>query len=63
VASIWRQAFGIGTVLWSLGWVLTGSAQPQPSSCENIRNACQNAGFVGGGPQGDRLVLDCLVRG
>jgi hypothetical protein len=28
--------------------------------CEQIRTACKNAGFVQGGPIGDRLVLDCF---
>jgi len=32
-------------------------AQPP---CEQIRTACKNAGFVQGGPIGDRLVLDCF---
>jgi hypothetical protein len=28
--------------------------------CEQIRTACKNAGFVQGGPIGERLVLDCF---
>ena len=28
--------------------------------CEQIRTACKNAGFVQGGPIGNRLVLDCF---
>ena len=28
--------------------------------CEQIRTACKNAGFVQGGPVGERLVLDCF---
>ena len=32
----------------------------QSPSCEQIRTACKNAGFVQGGPIGDRLVLDCF---
>jgi len=60
VASIWRYAIGMGIVISSLGWLSTGSAQAQLSSCENIRKACRNAGFVMGGPEGDRLVRDCF---
>lgn len=60
MASIWRHVFGMGIVLSSLGWLLTGSAQAQLSSCEHIRQACRNAGFVWGGPEGDRLVRDCF---
>ena len=40
--------------------LLMGSAQAQPSSCEDIRKACRNAGFVVGGPEGDRLLRDCF---
>jgi Papain family cysteine protease len=68
VASIRRHVFGVGIVLFfgtgivpsSPGWLPTGSAQAQPSSCEGIRKACRNAGFVLGGPEGDRLVRDCF---
>jgi hypothetical protein len=52
--------FGMGMVLSSLGWLPTASAQAQPPSCEDIRKACRNAGFVMGGPEGDRLVRDCF---
>jgi hypothetical protein len=34
--------------------------QAQSPSCEQIRTACKNAGYVQGGPIGDRLVLDCF---
>jgi hypothetical protein len=60
VASIWRYVLAVGIVLSGLGWPPTGSAQAQPSSCEDIRKACRNAGFVLGGPDGDRLVRDCF---
>jgi hypothetical protein len=52
--------FGMGIVLSRPGWLPTGSAQAQPSSCEDIRKACRNAGFVLGGPEGDRLLRDCF---
>jgi hypothetical protein len=60
VASIWRYVFAVGILLSSLGSPPTGSAQAQSSSCEDIRKACRNAGFVVGGPEGDRLVRDCF---
>ena len=32
----------------------------QSAPCQQIRAACRNAGFVQGGPIGERLVLDCF---
>jgi hypothetical protein len=32
----------------------------QSAPCAQVRTACKNAGFVQGGPIGDRLVLDCF---
>jgi hypothetical protein len=60
MASIRRYAFGLGIVLSSLGWLSAGSAQEQPASCQAVRNACRDAGFVVGGPAGDRLMIDCF---
>jgi hypothetical protein len=60
VASIWRHVLAIGMVLSSLGWLSAGIAQPQPASCADIRKACRDAGFVVGGPEGGRLVIDCF---
>ena len=67
-ASVRREVFGAGIILLlgmgialsSPGWLQTGSAQAQPPSCEDIRKACRNAGFVLGGSDGDRLVRDCF---
>ena len=55
-----RHAFGLGIVLSSLGWLSAGSAQEQDASCQVIRNACRDAGFVVGGHAGDRLMIDCF---
>jgi hypothetical protein len=60
MASIRRYTLGLGIVLSSLGWLSAGSAQDQPASCQAIRNACRDAGFIVGGPIGDRLVIDCF---
>ena len=34
--------------------------QAQSPACQQIRAACRNAGFVVGGPIGERMVLDCF---
>jgi len=58
--SIRHFGFGLGIVLSSLGWLSAGSAQEQSAPCQAIRNACRDAGFVVGGPAGDRLMIDCF---
>jgi hypothetical protein len=60
MASFRRYAFGLGSLLLSLGWLSAGSAQEQPAPCQAIRNACRDAGFVIGGTAGDRLMIDCF---
>jgi hypothetical protein len=40
--------------------VLAATPLRAQAPCEQIRTACKNAGFVQGGPIGDRLVLDCF---
>ncbi len=66
-ASIWRRVglgiallFGMGIVPPGPGWPPASSAQAEPSSCEDILQACRNAGFVLGGPDGNRLTRDCF---
>jgi hypothetical protein len=66
MVSIRCYAFGLGIVLSSLGCFSAGSAQETSAPCQAIRDACRDAGFVVGGPVGDRLVIDCfqpLVHG
>ena len=38
----------------------TAPLRAQSAACQQIRAACKDAGFVQGGPIGDRLVLDCF---
>jgi hypothetical protein len=40
--------------------VLAATPLRAQAPCEQIRTACKNAGFVQGGPIGNRLVLDCF---
>jgi hypothetical protein len=40
--------------------ILAGSSLAQSPSCQQIRLACKAAGFIQGGPVGNRLVKDCL---
>ena len=44
----------------AIGVLVATPLRAQSAPCEQIRTACKNAGFVQGGPIGDRLVLDCF---
>ncbi len=44
----------------AIGLMATPPLGAQSAPCQQIRAACKNAGFVQGGPIGDRLVLDCF---
>jgi hypothetical protein len=46
-------SFGLSFVLSDSGWA-------GPSACGEIRAACRKAGFVIGGAEGERLLLDCF---
>ena len=54
-------------IVFGLGVVFTGTQlHADRASCEQIRTACRNAGFVPGGGARDGLLADCfnpLVRG
>src|ERR1700676_4081705 len=54
-------------ILFGLGLLFTGNqAHADRASCEQIRTACRNAGFVPGGGARDGLLADCfnpLVHG
>jgi hypothetical protein len=60
MASIRHLALGLAIVLSSLGQLSAGLAEEQSGSCQAVRNACRGAGFVVGGPAGDRLMIDCF---
>jgi Papain family cysteine protease len=60
MASSTRGAFVLAIVLSALCVPSPGFAQDQPASCQAIRKACRDAGFVVGGPAGDRLMIDCF---
>ncbi len=60
MASIGRFAFGLAIVLSSFGGLSAASAQEPSPSCQAIRSACRDAGFVVGGAVGDRLMIDCF---
>jgi hypothetical protein len=44
----------------AIGTMAQASLHAQSGACQQIRAACRNAGFVVGGPIGERLVLDCF---
>jgi len=44
----------------SIGMMADALVWAQSPACQQIRVACRNAGFVQGGPAGERLVLDCF---
>jgi len=54
-------------IVFGLSLIFTGNqAHADRASCEQIRTACRNAGFVPGGGARDGLLADCfnpLVRG
>jgi hypothetical protein len=48
------------SILCAASSVMTVTPLQAQAPCEQIRTACKSAGFVQGGPIGDRLVLDCF---
>ncbi len=55
----WRGMLSHTILFAAISGIAATPLLAQPP-CEQIRTACKNAGFVQGGPIGDRLVLDCL---
>ncbi len=51
---LWKSVFCV-----AFGVMACASIRAQSVACQQIRAACRNAGFVQGGPIGERLVLDC----
>ena len=48
------------SIAWAAMSMLAITPLRAQAPCEQIRTACKNAGFVQGGPIGERLVLDCF---
>jgi hypothetical protein len=48
------------SILCAASSVMVAAPLRAQAPCEQIRTACKNAGFVQGGPVGERLVLDCF---
>src|ERR1700728_4042844 len=48
------------SILCAASSVMAAAPLRAQAPCEQIRTACKNAGFVQGGPIGERLVLDCF---
>jgi hypothetical protein len=51
---------GLLSILCAAISVVATAPMRAQAPCEQIRTACKNAGFVQGGPVGERLVLDCF---
>src|ERR1700728_829053 len=48
------------SILCAASSVMAAAPLRAQAPCEQIRTACKNAGFVQGGPIGNRLVFDCF---
>jgi len=56
----WKDILSTSLICASIGVTANAPLRAQSASCQQIRAACKNAGFVQGGPIGERLVLDCF---
>ena len=56
----WRGFLSRSVSCAAIGVTVFTPQRAQSPSCEQIRAACRTAGFIQGGPIGDRLVLDCF---
>lgn len=56
----WVDLLLTSLICASIGVTANVPLRAQSASCQQIRAACKNAGFVQGGPIGERLVLDCF---
>ena len=56
----WRGLLSKTIVCASIYLTTAAPLRAQSAPCEQIRTACKNAGFIAGGPVGERLVIDCF---
>lgn len=56
----WKDLLSTSLICASIGVTANAPLCAQSASCQQIRAACKNAGFVQGGAIGERLVLDCF---
>jgi hypothetical protein len=55
-----RNAVAIFIITAGSNFVLAAPSLAQSPPCQRIRAACKDAGFIQGGPVGDRLIKDCF---
>ncbi|MGD1062706.1 MAG: hypothetical protein ABR860_05540 [Terracidiphilus sp.] len=56
----WESLLSASMICAAIGVAVNAPLRAQSAPCQQIRTACKNAGFVQGGPIGERLVLDCF---